>query len=236
MNNKNILLIDDDHDLSDLLVDFLSAHHFNVHCCYNGQAGLEQAFTGNYDLILLDVMMPQLNGFEVLKALGAKHRTPVLMLTAKGDNNDRVLGLELGADDYLAKPFHHQELLARINAILRRIAITQELDIPTQEKQLLQANGIEINHSNRQVTCDNNLLELTSTEYQVLTILIESQGKVVTKAELSEQVLGRKLAAFDRSIDVHVSNIRRKIIPFSQTDKIKTVRGAGYIFLQGNSL
>lgn len=234
MDNKRILLIDDDHDLAELLVDFLSAHHFDVQCCFDGQSGLEQAFTHEYDLILLDVMMPKLNGFEVLKALGSQYKTPLLMLTAKGDNNDRILGLELGADDYLAKPFHHQELLARINAILRRIAITQEQQSHAQENNLLQVNGIQINHANREVFCQDQQLELTSTEYHVLTILMEKQGQVVSKANLSEQVLGRKLAAFDRSVDVHVSNIRRKILPYCNTDKIKTVRGAGYIFLPGD--
>lgn len=235
MSDKRILLIDDDHDLADLLSAYLSTNHFTVDCCFDGQSGLKKAFSHEYDLILLDVMMPKLNGFEVLKALGSQFMTPVLMLTAKGDNNDRVLGLELGADDYLAKPFHHQELLARINAILRRIAITKEHQGEQTQEQLLQANGIVLNHATRQVTCQENLLELTSTEYHVLTLLMQQQGNIVSKEVLSEQVLGRKLAMFDRSIDVHVSNIRRKILPFSQEEKIKTVRGAGYIFLPGES-
>ncbi len=235
MSDKRILLIDDDHDLADLLSAYLSANHFTVDCCFDGQSGLKKAFSHEYDLILLDVMMPKLNGFEVLKALGSQFKTPVLMLTAKGDNNDRVLGLELGADDYLAKPFHHQELLARINAILRRIAITKEHQGEQTQEQFLQANDIVLNHATRQVTCQENLLELTSTEYHVLTLLMQQQGNIVSKEVLSEQVLGRKLAMFDRSIDVHVSNIRRKILPFSQEEKIKTVRGAGYIFLPGES-
>ena len=235
MSNKRILLIDDDHDLADLLSAYLSANHFTVDCSFDGQSGLQKAFSQEYDLILLDVMMPKLNGFEVLKALGSQFKTPVLMLTAKGDNNDRVLGLELGADDYLAKPFHHQELLARINAILRRIAITKEHQGEQAQEQVLEVNGIVINHATRQVTCQQNLLELTSTEYHVLTLLMQQQGNIVSKEILSEQVLGRKLAMFDRSIDVHVSNIRRKILPFSQEEKIKTVRGAGYIFLSGES-
>ncbi len=233
MNNKHILLIDDDHDLAELLVDYLSAHNFTVHCCFDGQSGLQQAFSDNYDIILLDVMMPKLNGFEVLKALGDQHTTPILMLTAKGDNSDRVLGLELGADDYLAKPFHHQELLARINAILRRISIVQEQQAHPSNEPVLQVNDVTMNHATRQVTCMDKEIELTSTEYQVLTLLIEQHGQIVSKASLSEQVLGRKLASFDRSIDVHVSNIRRKLLPFSDSDKIKTIRGAGYIFLSG---
>ena len=153
MNKKHILLIDDDHELAELLVDYLAQQDFIVHCCFDGQSGLERAYTDQFDLILLDVMMPKLNGFEVLKALGTEHKTPVLMLTAKGDNNDKVRGLELGADDYLAKPFHHQELLARINAILRRIQIVnqQNQQALQQTDAILFANGIEIKHAIRAV-------------------------------------------------------------------------------------
>ena len=133
LNKKQILLIDDDHELAELLVDYLAQQDFIVQCCFDGQSGLEQAYSDKFDLILLDVMMPKLDGFDVLKALGKAHKTPILMLTAKGDNNDKVKGLELGADDYLAKPFHHQELLARINAILRRIQLINQ-----QNKQAFQ--------------------------------------------------------------------------------------------------
>lgn len=235
MNKKHILLIDDDHELAELLVDYLAQQNFIVHCCFDGQAGLEKAFTNQFDLILLDVMMPKLNGFEVLKALGSEHKTPVLMLTAKGDNNDKVRGLELGADDYLAKPFHHQELLARINAILRRIQLVNQQN--QQAFQLKKSNslinGIEINHATRAVTCHQNTIELTGTEYQILTLLLEQHGQIIAKETISEQILGRKLSPFDRSIDVHVGNIRRKFLPFCATEKIKTVRGAGYLFLTG---
>ncbi len=232
MNKKQILLIDDDHELSELLVDYLAQQGFIVHCCFDGQSGLEQAYCNKFDLILLDVMMPKLNGFEVLKALGTEHKTPVLMLTAKGDNNDKVRGLELGADDYLAKPFHHQELLARINAILRRIKLVNQQAFQ-QEKSTLLVNGIELNHAIRTVYCHKNPVELTSTEYQILTLLIEHHGQIITKNNISEQVLGRKLSPFDRSIDVHIGNIRRKFLLFSSDEKIKTVRSAGYLFLTG---
>jgi len=235
LNKKHILLIDDDHELAELLVDYLAQQDFIVHCCFDGQSGLEKAYTDQFDLILLDVMMPKLNGFEVLKALGTEHKTPVLMLTAKGDNNDKVRGLELGADDYLAKPFHHQELLARINAILRRIQLVNQ-----QNQQALQqtdatlfANNIEIKHAIRAVYCHGNTIELTGTEYQILTLLIEHHGQIIAKETISEQILGRKLSPFDRSIDVHVGNIRRKFSPFCSVEKIKTVRGAGYLFLTG---
>ena len=235
MNKKHILLIDDDHELAELLVDYLAQQGFIVQCCFDGQAGLEKAFSNQFDLILLDVMMPKLNGFEVLKALGLEHKTPVLMLTAKGDNNDKVRGLELGADDYLAKPFHHQELLARINAILRRIQlVNQQNQLTLQQKNCtLVINDIEINHATREITCHGNIIELTGTEYQILTLLLEHHGHIIAKNMISEQVLGRKLSPFDRSIDVHIGNIRRKFLPYCAVEKIKTVRGAGYLFLTG---
>jgi len=239
LNKKHILLIDDDQELAELLADYLAQQGFLVRCCPDGQSGLEQAFTNQYDLILLDVMMPKLNGFEVLKALGQEHKTPVLMLTAKGDHDDKVKGLELGADDYLAKPFHHQELLARINAILRRIQLaSQQGQSPLeagheQEKSILTVNDIALNHAIRAAYCHDNPIELTGTEYQILTLLLENHGKIISKDTISEKVLSRKLSPFDRSIDVHIGNIRRKFLPFCSTEKIKTVRGAGYLFLTG---
>jgi two-component system response regulator CpxR len=237
LNKKQILLIDDDHELAELLVDYLSLEGFNVQCCFDGQSGLESAYNGKFDLILLDVMMPKLNGFEVLKALGNEFKTPILMLTAKGDHNDKVLGLELGADDYLAKPFHHQELLARIQAILRRIKIVaqQNKQPLSPENSTLMVNSIELNHATRTVTCHTKPITLTGTEYQILTLLMQHHGKIITKETLSKQVLSRKLLPFDRSIDVHVSNIRRKFSSHCTTEKIKTVRGAGYLFLTGDS-
>ncbi len=235
MIKKQILLIDDDHELAELLVDYLAQQGFMVHCCFDGQSGLEQAYSNKFDLILLDVMMPKLNGFEVLKALGKEHKTPVLMLTAKGDKNDKVRGLELGADDYLAKPFHHQELLARINAILRRIQLVNQQNQQAfqQDNSILLVNNIELNHAIRTVSCHSHPIELTGTEYQILTLLLEHHGQIIAKDTISEQVLSRKLSPFDRSIDVHIGNIRRKFLPFCSVEKIKTVRGAGYLFLTG---
>ena len=237
LNKKHLLLIDDDHELAELLDDYLTQEGFTVQCCFDGQSGLEHAYKTEYDLILLDVMMPKLNGFEVLKALGTEYKTPILMLTAKGDNNDKVRGLKLGADDYLAKPFHHQELLARIHAILRRINIITQQNQKTAsaEDLTLLVNGIELNHATRTITCDNNPITLTGTEYQILTILMEHHGQIISKDTLSKQVLSRKLAPFDRSIDVHVGNIRRKFHSYCTIEKIKTVRGAGYLFLTGES-
>ena len=236
VQTKHILLIDDDAELAELLTEYLETENFKVTSCLDGASGLAKAFDDSFDLILLDVMMPILNGFEVLKALGGNHKTPILMLTAKGDDNDRILGLELGADDYLAKPFKHRELLARIKAILRRISIvksqnTAEVNAPNQQ---LTINHVKVNQATREITCRDHLLELTGTEYLVLVYMIENHSKIVSKAEISEQVLQRKLSPYDRTVDVHVGNVRRKLLVIDPIDKMKTVRGAGYVFLQGD--
>ncbi len=231
MKQQHILLIDDDHELVELLTEYLVSEGFQVSACFDGLSGLESAYNDDIDLILLDVMMPELNGFEVLKALGGHHKTPILMLTARGDETDRILGLELGADDYLAKPFQHRELLARIKAILRRIDIVKH---DKEESPIVLVNHVSLNHSTREVTCHEQAVELTGTEYQLLHVLMSKSGQIVTKELLSEEVLGRKLTAFDRSIDMHISNIRRKLLPLSPSDKFKTIRGAGYIFLSGD--
>lgn len=234
-HTKHILLIDDDAELAELLTQYLESENFKVTTCLDGARGLAKAFDDSFDLILLDVMMPILNGFEVLKALGSNHKTPILMLTAKGDDNDRILGLELGADDYLAKPFKHRELLARIRAILRRISIvesqnTAEVNIPTEQ---LTINQVRVNQATREISCQNSLLELTGTEYLVLLYMLENHGKILSKNEISEQVLQRKLTLYDRTVDVHIGNVRRKLLAIDPVDKMKTVRGAGYVFLKG---
>ncbi|MBU2871539.1 response regulator transcription factor [Colwellia sp. E2M01] len=233
--SKHILLIDDDTELAELLTEYLETENFKVSVCFDGASGLAKASDDSFDLILLDVMMPILNGFEVLKALGGNHKTPILMLTAKGDDNDRIQGLELGADDYLAKPFKHRELLARINAILRRISIVKQQS-PSEASSVneqLCVNHVKVNHATREIFCQDTLLELTGTEYLVLVYLLENHGKVVNKADISEQVLQRKLSPYDRTVDVHVGNVRRKLLAIDPIDKMKTVRGAGYVFLQG---
>jgi two-component system response regulator CpxR len=236
---KHILLIDDDSELAELLTLYLQTEEIRVTSCLDGASGLAQAFDDKYDLIILDVMMPVLNGFEVLKALGGSHKTPILMLTGKGDDNDKILGLELGADDYLAKPFKHRELLARIKAIFRRIDIVKKLstntDEPTEIDNHLNVNGVHVNKGTREVFCKDTLLPLTGTEYLILIYMLENQGNILSKDEISENVLQRKLTAFDRSIDVHVGNIRRKLLSIEPIDKFKTVRNAGYVFLQGDT-
>ncbi|MCP4323365.1 MAG: response regulator transcription factor [Alteromonadales bacterium] len=236
ISKKHILLIDDDNELAELLTEYLASENIKITSCLDGVSGLAQAYDDIFDLILLDVMMPKLNGFEVLKALGGNHKTPILMLTAKGDDNDKILGLELGADDYLAKPFKHRELLARINAILRRIAIvkTQDLADTNSATEQVTINHVRVNQATREIYCKDTLLELTGTEYLVLTYMIKHHSKIISKAEISEQVLQRKLSAYDRTVDVHIGNVRRKLLAIDAVDKFKTVRGAGYVFLQGD--
>ena len=181
----------------------------------------------NIDLILLDVMLPKMDGFEVLRQLRKSHLTPVLMLTAKGDDFDRIYGLEAGADDYLPKPFNHRELSARIKAIIRRSQFTQQ----ESSSKVITVDDLEILISSRTVTCNGEQLELTGTEFSILHLLMSNVGELVSKDTISEQVLGRSLAAYDRSIDMHVSNLRKKIAKHCATEKIKTVRGIGYLLM-----
>ncbi|WP_076417771.1 response regulator transcription factor [Colwellia sp. UCD-KL20] len=234
MTSPHILMIDDDQELTELLEEYFVSEGFQFTYCHDGESGLHNAYNNDIDLILLDVMMPKLSGFEVLKALGGRHTTPILMLTAKGDDTDKILGLELGADDYLAKPFKHKELLARINAILRRIEITEKDGILNTNTEL-SVNDVTLNYATRKVLCYGHTIDLTGTEYQLLEMLMMQPNVIVSKSELSEKVLHRKLSAFDRSIDMHISNIRRKLLPYSPSDKLKTIRGAGYIFLSGEN-
>jgi len=228
---KNLLLIDDDKELVSLLAEFLSLENFNIDTAPDGEIGLQKALTGNYDLLLLDVMMPRLNGFEVLKLLRQKSDTPVLMLTAKGDEIDKVLGLEMGADDYLAKPFSERELLARIRAILRRTQY-KNADLPANKLTHLD---IELYPAQQQAICQDFTIELTGTELLLLEKFLANPGELFSKAELSEEVLGKKLQPFDRSIDMHLSNIRRKL-PTRQDGqtRVKNFRGRGYMWLDGD--
>ncbi|WP_105169325.1 response regulator transcription factor [Pseudoalteromonas sp. T1lg23B] len=225
---SKLLLIEDDHTLSDLLCEYLSAQGCDVSQAFDGEAGLQLATSESFDVILLDVMLPVLDGFEVLKKLRATHLTPVIMLTAKGDDFDRIFGLELGADDYLPKPFNHRELLARIHAIGRRIDYVKQA---SQQTQLMNINHVTLNESARRVSVDGHELTLTGTEFAVLYQLMSHVGKVVSKDTLSQHVLGRRLAPFDRSIDVHVSNLRKKIAKYNDCNCIQTIRGSGYVFL-----
>lgn len=224
-------MIDDDTGLCELLSEYLTAQGFEIQSVHDGEQGLKLAQENDYALILLDVMLPTLDGFEVLKQLRQTKLTPVIMLTAKGEDFDRIFGLELGADDYIPKPFNHRELLARVKAITRRIEHINSLNVATTSKLLV--NGITVNLAAREASIDSSTLTLTGTEYEILTLLCKNAGEVVSKEQISEEVLGRRLASFDRSIDMHVSNIRKKIAEHIPGERIKTMRGTGYVFIQG---
>lgn len=224
----HILLIDDDTELTGLLTEVLQYEGFEISQANDGEAGLA-AVSDEIDLILLDVMMPKLNGMETLKRLREKWATPVLMLTAKGEEIDRVIGLELGADDYLPKPFSDRELLARIRAILRR---TQN-GLAPKNSDAIECQDIQVYPGKQEAYCQGQLLELTTTEFALLTHFVQSPGATLTKEMLSIEVLGKHLAAFDRAIDMHVSNLRKKL-PERPDGKarIKTLRGRGYLMVQ----
>lgn len=228
MSDKSILIIDDDVELTSLLNQYLTSQNYQITIANDGEEGLALATSKqSYDLILLDVMMPKLNGFDVLKALRQDCITPVLMLTAKGDDYDRILGLELGADDYLPKPFNHRELTARINAIVRRV----DFHTKPQQPQQLNIGEISLVPNRQEVFYQEQLIALTGTEFAILHLLMQKQGELVSKETISESVFNRKLMPFDRSIDMHVSNIRKKVGHFCPDTTIKTVRGSGYIFV-----
>ncbi|MBO1254618.1 response regulator [Alteromonas sp. 5E99-2] len=228
MAKATILIIDDDAELTSMLEEYLSSMDFDVVVTSDGEEGLAHALSDHsFDMILLDVMMPKKDGFEVLKSLRETKVTPVIMLTARGDDYDRVLGLEFGADDYLPKPFNHRELIARINAIIRRR--TQYDDKAANSE--ITAGEITINVASHSAHYCSEQLNLTGTEFATLKLLAQNHGTLVSKNQISEDVLGKKLMEYDRSIDMHVSNIRKKMSTINEENKIKTVRGAGYILL-----
>jgi two-component system, OmpR family, response regulator CpxR len=223
--NSNILIVDDDIELTDLLQQYLEPEGFNVICVHDGESAVKKALNQSFDAIILDVMLPKLNGFEVLKAIREHLETPVLMLTARGDDIDRIVGLEIGADDYLPKPCNPRELVARLRAILRR---TQK--IPTQ-RPIIELQDIVVDCSKRIVTHYGQPMELTNAEFNILEMLIKSPGQAFSKEELTEYALGRKYTAYDRSIDVHISNLRNKLGDNDLGEPlVKTVRGFGYMF------
>ncbi|MBV7298755.1 response regulator [Enterovibrio paralichthyis] len=229
----NILLIDDDTELTGLLQDLLELEGYQVRIANHGQEGLDK-INEDTDMVLLDVMMPVLNGMETLRRLREKWETPVLMLTAKGEEIDRVMGLELGADDYLPKPFSDRELLARMRAILRRTAKSNGEEKGGEEAQdKLEYQDIIIFPGKMEVYCQSQLIELTGTETALLAYLVKQPGVIVAKADISLNVLGKRLAPFDRAIDMHISNIRKKLPERADgKPRIKTLRGRGYLLVE----
>jgi two-component system response regulator CpxR len=221
-----ILIIDDDEELCELVSEYLGAEGFAVESVNDGEAGLKRARSGDYDLAILDVMMPKMDGFEVLRGLREDSTIPVIMLTARGDDTERIVGLEAGADDYLPKPFNPRELVARLRAILRR---STPLDKTVDDR--VEIEDIAVVSSARTAAIDGREINLTSVEFDLLRELMTEAGHTVKKEVLSERVLGRDLSPYDRSLDMHISNLRKKLGPRPDgSDRIKTIRSVGYIY------
>ncbi|NHB92040.1 envelope stress response regulator transcription factor CpxR [Photorhabdus cinerea] len=225
-----ILLVDDDRELTSLLKELLEMEGFNVVIAHDGEQALK-FLDDSIDLLLLDIMMPRKNGISTLKELRLHHQTPVIMLTARGSDLDRVLGLELGADDYLAKPFNDRELVARIRAILRRSNWSEQQQTDNGPPTLLVDN-LQLNPGRQEASFANQILDLTGTEFTLLYLLAQHLGQVVSREHLSQEVLGKRLTPFDRAIDMHISNLRRKL-PEREDGQLwfKTLRGRGYLMV-----
>ena len=218
----SILIIDDDVELSGLLKEYFEVEGLRVRQAFDGRTGLDEARKPGVDLIVLDVMMPEMDGMAVLKELRKESRIPVVMLTARGEDNDRITGLELGADDYLPKPCNPRELLARIRAVLRRSTVLTG-------KNEIVIDDLEMNIGARQLVRAGEEIDLTSTEFSILQALLQHQGEVVSKRDLYIFALNREPVQHDRSVDMHVSNLRRKLGPTpSGQARIETIRGIGY--------
>ena len=219
----HILLIDDDAELCTLLSEFLKREGFTVDCQHQSSAGLAKALAGGADLVVLDVMLPGMDGFEILRRLREQSKVPVIMLTARGEDVDRIVGLELGADDYLPKPFNPRELAARIRAILRRYEKR-----PPATSGRLEVNGVALDPGTREVLAHGKHVELTTFEFDILEMLMRSAGRVLSRDALMENFYNRKATPYDRSIDMHISHLRKKLEQGATL--IKTIHGVGYQF------
>ncbi len=212
-----------------MLADYLGRHGYKVVAVHNGKTGLDKALAEKYSIVLLDVMLPGLDGFEVLRRLRASSSINVLLLTARGEDVDRIVGLEIGADDYLPKPFNPRELLARIRAVLRRSGASETTQAESPAPEYLEVMGLELDASARTVRCAGTPLDLTDVEFTLLQTLMRSAGEVVDREHLAEVVLQRKFHPFDRSLDMHVSRLRRKLDDAADLGElVKTIRGVGY--------
>jgi len=226
--SRTILIVDDDRELCDLVGELLRGEGFEVDAHHSGAGAVDLAASGAYELVILDVMLPEQNGFEILRALRRRSAVPVILLTARGEDVDRIVGLEIGADDYLPKPFNSRELTARIRAVLRRMQPREQDTLPS-----VTVGDITIDPATRTVLRNNTLVDLTTVEFDLLHTLLSAAGRVVTREDISQRVLGRGFDPFDRSIDVHIGKVRRKLADDAADDaRIKTVRGVGYIYAQ----
>lgn len=221
-----ILVVDDDRELAALLQRVFEREGLQAEFCHDGRQGLERALHGAYDLLILDVMLPGLDGFELLRRLRRESDLPTLMLTARGDDVDRIVGLENGADDYLPKPFHTREMVARIRAILRRTTPGARRG---RAGRAIELSGIRADLGSRSVTSEGRRIELTTMEFDLLWALMEAAGRVLSRDALLDRIDGRQAEPFDRAIDVHISHLRRKL--GGETPCIRTVRGIGYQFV-----
>lgn len=227
--SPRLLLIDDDVELTRLLAELLTHEGFEVETHAVGAGAADRAVSGHYDLVVLDVMLPDTSGFEILKDLRRRSRLPVILLTARGDDVDRIVGLEIGADDYVPKPFNTRELTARIRAVLRRTAGRDD----ATERRVIRIDDVVFDQAARRVERQGTALDLTSVEFDLLGALLEAAGEPVTRERIVETVLGRRYDPLDRSVDMHVSNLRKKLGPTPGGDeRIKSVRGVGYVYVR----
>jgi DNA-binding response OmpR family regulator len=228
--NRGVLVVDDDIELCQLVSRYLKREGFTVEAVHNGREGVEHALSREHAIVVLDVMLPDMKGFEVLRLVRAQSRMPVLMLTARGDEQDRILGLEMGADDYLPKPFNPRELSARIEAILRRSS-RSPAEARSGLPERIVVEDVELDKGTRVARRAGQKVDLTTAEFDLLEQFLRSPGRVLSRDEMVRAVLGREFLPFDRSIDNHVSNLRRKMGPRPDgLERIKGVRGAGYVY------
>ena len=229
-----MLIIDDDSELCELLEAYLTPEGFDVTSRHDGEKGMQQALSGEHDIVILDIMLPGINGFEILSHIRKHSAVPVIMLTARGDEVDRIVGLEMGADDYLPKPFNPRELVARVRAVLRRVNRQKETNRQEKKPPSIEIGDILLDRATRRALKGGVPMALTSVEFDLLGMLMEQAGRVVMKEVLVKSVLDRDYSPFDRSIDVHISNLRKKIGHGPGTrERIKTIRGTGYLYVAG---
>lgn len=232
ISGMKVLIVDDDKKLCRLIRDYLKPMGYDVDAAYDGTDGLDMALSGDYDVVILDVMMPGMDGFEFLKRLRKESIIPVLMLTARGDETDRIVGLEMGADDYLPKTFSTRELLARLRAVTRRCYNSDRPSASVAADDILYMGDLEIRRASRMVLLGEEALTLTPVEFDLLLCLAMAAGRVLTRDRLLDAIAGRTYEAFDRSIDVHISSLRRKLGEDPRRPRfIKTVRTIGYMFI-----
>jgi two-component system, OmpR family, response regulator CpxR len=223
LKTLSVLLVEDDTELAALIEEFLAAHEIPLTTVHNGPEGLSRALEGSFEIVILDVMLPKMDGFEVLRQIRRRSAVPVIMLTARIDPQDKIEGLNSGADDYLAKPFSPDELLARIQAVLRRVGRGSAL-----KPELLEANGVRLNPGTREVFRDGVAVDVTSIEFEILEVLVRSAGQVVSRDDLARFLYNRQANPLERALDVHVSHLRKKLE--RNRPLIRTIRGVGYLF------